>query len=119
MRKFIADLSLLCLFSSAAYSLSADDFLPPVQAESKTGQEELLKDKSPEAKLEVVKDEKLGLEVAEFKSQSVSLQDAINKVIAKPKTGCQVVRGDNQGPTFYVCRVEIRSRLCYTYPVIG
>ncbi|MBQ9582631.1 MAG: hypothetical protein IJR21_09695 [Synergistaceae bacterium] len=99
MRKFIAALSLLCLFSGAAYALKADDFLPPVQAESKAGQEELLKDKSPEDKLELVKDEKLGLEVAEFKSQSVSLQDAINKVITKPKTGCQVVRGDNQGPT--------------------
>ena len=27
--------------------------------------------------------------------------------------------GAPPGAPFYVCRVEIRSRLCYTYPVIG
>ena len=27
--------------------------------------------------------------------------------------------GAPPGASFYVCRVEIRSRMCYTYPVIG
>ena len=100
MRKFLIALSALLLCAGAAFALSADDFIPPVQAESKAEQEKLLKDNKPEAELEVKHDGNLGLEVAEFKGSSgVSLQDAVNKIIAKPKTGCQVVRGEGQGPT--------------------
>jgi hypothetical protein len=79
----------LFLTSDICYAaLSADDFLPPVQAESSEQKEKLLSVQNPtEVKEEI--DPTLNAQVI----NAPSLQDAINKAIEKPKQGCVILQG--------------------------
>jgi hypothetical protein len=70
-----------------AAAVTADDFLPPVQATTPEQKEELLVVKEKNAvKTEV--DTDLGLPV----TRGGSLQDAINKIVEKPKQGCHLAQ---------------------------
>jgi hypothetical protein len=68
-------------------ALTADDFLPPVQAATPEQKEELLAVKDESAvKTEI--DADLGVPV----TKAVNLQDAINKIVEKPKQGCHLAQ---------------------------
>jgi hypothetical protein len=79
-----------------AAALTADDFLPPVQATTPEQKEELLTVKDENTvKTEV--DAELGVPV----TRGASLQDAINKIVEKPKQGCHLVQmGPEDGIVF-------------------
>ena len=85
MRKFLALILLIGLLPCSAFAISADDFIPPVQAKPEQ-QAELLAVKD-EGSVKTFQDENLGVQV----TQAATLQDAINKIIAKPKQGCEIV----------------------------
>jgi len=81
-------IALLCLFvfPVQAYAISADDFLPPVQAQSAEKKTELL----------AVKDEgtvktEVDPVLKERITTAATAQDAINKIISKPRQGCEMI----------------------------
>lgn len=81
-------IALLCLFvfPVQAYAISADDFLPPVQAQSAEKKTELL----------AVKDEgtvktEVDPVLKERITTAATAQDAINKIISKPHHGCEMI----------------------------
>ena len=92
---FICVLLLISLGSGAALAaLSADDFLPPVQAE--TGKKEALLAVNDEASVKTEVDSVLNVEV----TTAPSLQDAINKVIERPRQGCRIITEPGGGYAF-------------------
>jgi hypothetical protein len=79
----------LFLNSHICYAaLSADDFIPPVQAESSENKDALLAVQNPSSVKEEI-DPVLNAPVV----NAPSLQDAINKAIEKPKQGCVILQG--------------------------
>lgn len=83
------------LFHGTAHAaLSADDFLPPVQAEG-AQKEELLAVKD-EGAVKTAVDPVLQEPV----TTAPTLQDAINKVIEKPRQGCSIVAEPGGGYAF-------------------
>jgi hypothetical protein len=78
----------------AAAAISADDFLPPAQAEG-AQKEELLAVKD-EAAVKTEVDPVLNLPV----TAAPVLQDAINKVIEKPRPGCRIIAEPSGGYAF-------------------
>lgn len=85
----------IALTCTSALAISADDFIPPVQAET-AKRTELLSVKD-EASVKTETDGNLDTEV----TSAPTLQDAINKIVAQSKIGCQLVRLNGQdGITF-------------------
>ena len=81
--------------SVPAFALSADDFIPPVQVEAEKRAE--LLDVKDAASVTTSNDANLDLDV----TTALTLQDAINSVIAKSKVGCQLVhQAGTDGITF-------------------
>ena len=78
---------LTAIFYGNAFAISADDFLPPVQEENPAKRSELLAVKDTST---VTTEHDASLDV-NFTAAS-TLQDAINAIVAKPKTGCQFAR---------------------------
>jgi hypothetical protein len=92
---FLCSLTVTYLTCGAAHAaLSADDFLPPVQAEG-AQRDELLAVKN-EASVKTEVDSVLDAEV----TTAPTLQDAINKVIEKPRSGCQIIAEPGGGYAF-------------------
>jgi hypothetical protein len=88
---FFCALFLIFLNSKAVQAaLSADDFIPPVQVDNPTQRKELLEIKD-EASIKTETDTVLNAEV----TTASSLQDAINKVLEKPKRGCRILMEPN------------------------
>lgn len=83
------------LLSVPAFALSANDFLPPAQADS-DAQKEQLSTVQNEAAVHNEKDENLGVEVVKAKT----LQDAINSIVNKHKRGCTTADPSPNGVTF-------------------
>ena len=67
--------------------LTADDFLPPVQATTPEQKEELLTVKE-ESTVKTETDADLGVPV----TRAGTLQDAINKIVKDPKQGCHLAQ---------------------------
>lgn len=89
-----AALTVCC--SVSAEAISADDFLPPAQAEPAQAAE-LLKIQEPDAvKTEV--DENIGVEV----TSASTLQDAVNAIAMRKKQGCQIVQISADGGVTFV-----------------
>ena len=84
---FILMVFLVAFLCNIAFAISADDFIPPIQEENATKKAELLKVNDNNA-ITVEHDVSLN---ADF-TVAPTLQDAINKIIEKPKVGCQFVR---------------------------
>ena len=78
---------LTAIFYGNAFAISADDFIPPVQEENPAKRSELLAVKDTST---VTTEHDASLDV-NFTAAS-TLQDAINAIVAKPKTGCQFAR---------------------------
>ena len=98
MRKFLLSLLVLslCLLSGAAFAISADDFIPPVQA--KAGEQAELLAVKDEAAVETVDDPDLDVPVI----QAANLQDAINKIAARTRQGCEIVYLSPDGGATFV-----------------
>ena len=79
-------LSLSGIVPGRAESFSADDFLPPVQAQSVEKKAELLTVKNENA-VKTETDPVLKKSV----TTGASAQDAINRIIGKPKQGCEII----------------------------
>ena len=93
--RFSAVCLLVFLTCGSAFAISADDFIPPVQEENSAKRAELLQVKDSAS---IVTKHDASLDVS-F-TAAPTLQDAINKIIANPKTGCQFARvSDQQGVT--------------------
>lgn len=85
----------IALTCTSALAISADDFIPPVQVET-AKRMELLSVKD-EASVKTEMDGNINTEV----TSAPTLQEAINKIIAQSKIGCQLVRLNGQdGITF-------------------
>ena len=87
----LSALSLTMMMCNDALAISADDFIPPVQEETPARQAELLAVKDINA---VSSEYDASLDVS-F-TAAPTLQDAINAIVAKPKTGCQFARTAGQ-----------------------
>jgi hypothetical protein len=86
----------VCVAPDAARAaLSADDFLPPVQASTPEERQELLAVKD-DASVKTEVDPILEAEV----TTAPSLQDAINKKVNSPHQGCETVREPGGGYAF-------------------
>ena len=85
--RFLSALSLTVMMCGIALAISADDFIPPIQAENPAKSAELLTVKDAKA---VTTEHDASLDV-NF-TTAPTLQDAINAIVEKPKTGCQFVR---------------------------
>ncbi|MDR2528925.1 MAG: hypothetical protein LBD04_07905 [Synergistaceae bacterium] len=78
----------------ALAAISADDFLPPAQADG--AEKAALLAVKDEAAVKTEADPVLNAEV----TTAPNLQDAINKVIEKPKTGCRIIAEPSGGYAF-------------------
>ena len=76
---------LLFIMAGAAFALSADDFIPPVQEDNPAKRADLLA-VSDDSSITVEHDDDLNTDI----TTAPTLQEAINKIIAKPKAGCQL-----------------------------
>ena len=76
---------MLLVMAGASFALSADDFIPPVQEDDPVKRTELLAVKN-EAAVKSEHDEELNADI----TTAPTLQDAVNKIVAKPKAGCQI-----------------------------
>ncbi|MBQ7220486.1 MAG: hypothetical protein IJS28_05855 [Synergistaceae bacterium] len=76
---------MLLVMAGTSFALSADDFIPPVQEDDPAKRAELLAVKDDSA-VSTEHDEALNADV----TTAPTLQDAINKLIAKPHAGCQI-----------------------------
>ena len=83
------------LFPAQAFAISADDFVPPAQAETETQEHELLEVKTPSAVTNEV-DPNLEVEVTKAKT----LQDSLNDIVEKHKRGCTTAEPSPNGVTF-------------------
>jgi hypothetical protein len=92
---WVCVLAVFSLTGEAAHAaLSADDFLPPAQAEAE--QQETLLAVKDETSVKTEVDPVLKTEV----TSAPTLQDAINKVIAKPQQGCRTLAEPGGGYAF-------------------
>ncbi|GHS93461.1 hypothetical protein AGMMS50276_04020 [Synergistales bacterium] len=95
MLKFVLVVfALSFVWCGTGYALSADDFLPPAQAGS-AQKAELLEVKD-EAAVKTEVDPVLKLSV----TTASNVQDSINRVIEKPKQGCEIVYHPGGGYVF-------------------
>ena len=85
----------LMALSYEATALSADDFIPPVQATSPAQKEELSTIKDQDS-VRTENDPVLKTEI----TTAPTLQDAINKTIEKPKQGCRILSEPGGGYAF-------------------
>ena len=113
MRRFLLSLLVLslCLLSGAAFALSADDFIPPVQA--KAGEQAELLAVKDEAAVTSVRDDELKADV----KQAATLQDAINKIVEKPKQGCEIARRSPEDGLTFVATGHASYATDYKNPV--
>lgn len=92
--KLLLSVFFTILLSVQAFAIGADDFLPPAQADNESQKQELSTVKDDSA-VRTEQDKNLGVEVV----RAPTLQDAINKIIEKPRRGCRLIRRD-EGLTF-------------------
>ncbi|MDR1651104.1 MAG: hypothetical protein LBR87_04895 [Synergistaceae bacterium] len=92
---FILAAAVLPLWGGMGLALDADDFLPPVQASPE--QKEALMSVKDEASVKTEVDPVLKTEV----TTAPTLQDAINKIVEKPKQGCRLIQ-QRDGSTVFV-----------------
>ena len=96
-RSFILSIVIVMAMCGNSFALSADDFIPPVQEDTPAKQADLLTVKAPSA---VTSQHDASLDV--YFTAAPTLQDAINAIVAKPKTGCQFARVEGQPGTTLV-----------------
>lgn len=96
-RSFILSILIVAAMCGNAFAISADDFIPPIQEDTPAKQAELLTVKDVTT---VTSQHDTSLDV--YFTAAPTLQDAINAIVAKPKTGCQFARVAGQPGTTLV-----------------
>lgn len=96
-RSFILSILIVIAMCGISFAISADDFIPPIQEDTPAKQAVLLAVKDVAA---VTSQHDASLDV--YFTAAPTLQDAINAIVAKPKTGCQFARVEGQPGTTLV-----------------